>query len=80
MGWTTSLHVRTRDMEKVIASLGVLNQRECFVGFSGENSVGVWSQKQERSAGHQTLQLVETGGRSLVAGAAHDGKEINDER
>jgi hypothetical protein len=57
MGWTTSIHVQTSDIEKVITALSILNERGSFVGLSGPNWVGVWSQGCERSGGLRTPEL-----------------------
>jgi hypothetical protein len=57
MGWSTSIHVATSDAARVVDSLQRLEEHPCIVGYSGENWVGVYSQRCEDKVPKATPKL-----------------------
>lgn len=57
MSFATSIHVKSNDVENVLSVLKELGVDNCFVGKSGEQWVGVISEKCEETAGQETPKL-----------------------
>lgn len=57
MGWFGSIHVRSQSVEHVVAALRVLKQRECYVGKSGADWVGIFDKGSEDSGGTSLADL-----------------------
>ena len=57
MGWSTSIHAATSDIEEVIRCLHRLGEHNCVIGHSGESWVGIYSQRCEEAAGRSTPDL-----------------------
>ena len=71
MGWSTSIHIATTETEEAISRIRDIGERECFVGVSGSDWVGVYSMNCEKSGGVETPNLtrkLSTGLNKVVLG------------
>ena len=57
MGWSSSIHAQTPDIDKVLECLRTLKQHECVVGRSGREWTGIYSHRCELTGGIETPNL-----------------------
>jgi len=57
MGWFSSIHVKTADMDEVLRCLREVGEHKCFVGRSGQGWTGIYSKKCEETGGEHTREL-----------------------